>query len=119
MRKLFLLFIILSCSKPVKWSKEDLLKKAQQADPSISIILPKTMADGISCDVYSEGCLAGHIVSLRGLNFIAVEFSTEEQAINAAKKYRGYYTRNWLLDDVTGEPALEDFAQKSLEAKKP
>jgi hypothetical protein len=27
--------------------------------------------------------------------------------------------RNWLLDDVSGEPLLERFVEKSLEAKKP
>ena len=37
----------------------------------------------------------------------------------AAKKVRGFYVRNWMLDDVTGEPVLEKFVQESLEAKKP
>jgi hypothetical protein len=44
---------------------------------------------------------------------------TEAQAISAAKKFRGYYARNWLFDDVTGEPVLEKFVTEKLEAKKP
>jgi hypothetical protein len=56
---------------------------------------------------------------VRKLELIAVEFETEEQAKAAARKFRGWYTRNWLLDDVTGEPALEDFVSRHLEAKRP
>ncbi|MCM2349772.1 MAG: hypothetical protein NDI69_07110 [Bacteriovoracaceae bacterium] len=122
---LFLLFMTLlsilgaSCTKEVKYSKEALFKKAQDAEPSVTVILPKNLAEGIHCSEYSEGCLAGHTVRVKNLDMIAVEFNTEAEAIYAAKKFRGYYFKNWLFDDVTGEPELEKFVVEILQAKKP
>lgn len=111
--------LLTSCAKEIKYSKEELFAKAKAADPSTTLILPNSMTEGISCSNYPEGCLAGHIVQIQNLDMIAVEFATEEQAKFAAKKMRGYYARNWLLDDVTGEPTLERFVSESLEAKVP
>lgn len=108
-----------SCTKEVKYSKEALLKKAQDADPSVSVILPRSINEGVTCGEYSEGCLSAHIVRVKQLDLIAVEFNNQANAIYAAKKFRGYYVRNWMLDDVTGEPVLEKFVTEKLEAKKP
>ncbi len=116
---LFITLLFVGCTKEVKYTKEQLYLKAWAADNSLTFILPKTMEDGVHCTDYSEGCVAGHTVQVKKLNFIAVEFLTEDQAIYAAKKVRGYYVRNWLLDDVAGEPVLERFVVESLEAKKP
>jgi hypothetical protein len=108
-----------SCTKEVKYSKEALLAKAQQADPSVTYILPKSMTEGVTCNDYSEGCVSAHIVRVKNLDLIAVEFMSEAEAILAAKKFRGYYINNWLLDDVVGEPVLEKFVTEKLGAKKP
>lgn len=107
-----------SCTKEVKYSKEALLAKAQAVDPTVSVILPKTMAAGVTCAEYSEGCLSAHIVRIKNLDLIAVEFMSQSDAKFAARKFRGYYTRNWMLDDVTGEPILEKFVSEHLEAKR-
>lgn len=119
-----LVFILLSilgasCTKEVKFTKEALLDKAQEADPTVTVILPKSINEGVQCSDYSQGCISAHIVKIKNLEVIAVEFNSESEAIFAAKKFRGYYTRNWLLDDVTGEPVLEKFVVEKLEAKKP
>lgn len=122
MKSLFLFFTVfwvVSCTKGVKYSKEELYAKAVAADSTVSFIIPRSLTEGISCSAYAEGCLSAHTVKVRGLEMIAVEFMTEEQAKFAAKKVRGYYVRNWLLDDVAGEPVLEKFVTESLEAKKP
>jgi hypothetical protein len=95
-----------------------MLDLARAQDSSVTLVLPRSISEGIQCSDYSEGCQSGHMVKVRGLDLIAVEFATEEQAKYAAKKYRGYYLRNWLLDDVAGEPLLEAFAL-GLKAKKP
>ncbi len=92
---------------------------AKDADATTTFILPRSMEEGVHCTDYPEGCMSAHTVQVQNLNFIGVEFLTEEQAKFAAKKLRGYYSRNWLFDDVTGEPTLEKFVVKSLEAKKP
>lgn len=115
-----LLIATVSCTKELKYTKEDLLKILMKVDPTIKIILPKSINDGVTCAEYNqEGCLSAHIVQIKNLEMIGVEFTTEAQAIMAAKKYRGYYTRNWLLDDVTGEPDLEKFVTEHLQGKKP
>ena len=111
--------LIVSCTKELKYSKEDLFFKAHKADPSVTFVIPKSMNEGVTCADYTEGCLSAHTVKVKHLELIAVEFMTEVQARRAAMKYRGYYTRNWLLDDVTGEPVLEKFVQLELDAKKP
>lgn len=108
-----------SCTKEVKYSKEELYAKAVAADPTTSFVIPKSISQGASCSDYSEGCLSAHIVKVQNLEMIAVEFMTEKDAIYAAKKFRGYYVRNWMLDDVAGEPILEKFVTDKLEAKKP
>ena len=108
-----------SCTKELKYSKEELYSKAVAAEPSTTFVLPKSMSEGVTCSEYSSGCVAAHIVKIKNLELIAVEFMTEAEAIYAAKKFRGYYLRNWLLDDVSGEPVLEQFVTEKLEAKKP
>lgn len=125
MNKIFPLIVLTmsilsaSCTKELKYSKEDLYAKAVAADPSTTFILPKSITEGVSCSDYTDNCLSAHIVKIQNLEIIAVEFVSEADAIYAAKKYRGYYTRNWLLDDVAGEPVLEKFVTEKLEAKKP
>lgn len=116
---IFLILLFASCTKELKYSKEELYTKAKNADSTTTFILPKSMTEGVSCGDYAEGCMSAHIVQVQKLDFIAVEFMTTEQAKFAAKKVRGYYVRNWVLDDVAGEPLLEKFVEQSLEAKKP
>jgi hypothetical protein len=118
MRCLFLL-LLLACSKEPKFSKEELLLMALKADPSATVLLPKSINEGVSCSDYPAGCLSAHLVQVRKLDFIAIEFSSQAEAKLAAQKIRGWYARNWVFDDVTGEPTLERFVQSALEAKKP
>ncbi len=108
-----------SCTKEVRYSKEELYAKAVAADSSTTFVLPRSMSEGVTCAEYTNGCVAAHIVKIKNIDLIAVEFLTEADAIYAAKKFRGYYLRNWLLDDVNGEPVLEKFVTEKLEAKKP
>jgi hypothetical protein len=114
-----LIFLFLACNKELKHSKEELYKTIVKADPTAALILPKSMSDGINCANYTNGCIGGHTIRVKGMEFIAVEFDNTKNAKTAAKKIKGYYTRNWVLDDITGEPILERFVVKQLEAKKP
>lgn len=76
------------------------------------------MNEGVTCAEYGDGCVGAHIVSVSNIEMIAVEFLDEKSAVAASKRLRGYYSRNWLFDDVTGEPSLERFVVDALEAKK-
>jgi len=53
------------------------------------------------------------------LKFYAVEFETEAQAKNEASRLNQYYTRNYLLDRVEGEPILEDYVIATFKAINP
>lgn len=116
---LFLSILSASCTKELKYNKEELLELIQKSEPSARFLLPKSVTEGVDCGNYTSGCLSGHVLKVLGLEMILVEFQTEEEAVFAAKKFRGYYVRNWLLDDVSGEPVLEKFVTDALEAKKP
>lgn len=122
---LFLLILVsvsilsVSCTKKLRYTKEELFSIAKSKDPTLEFILPKTINDGVQCSDYLDGCVAGHRAKVQGLEMIAVEFMTEQEARNAAKKINGYYVRNWTFDDVNGEPILEKFVQESLKAKRP
>lgn len=118
---LFLLFLIffISCKEDKEpiYTKEQIYNLAKEHDSNMQFMLPNSLQEGIKCEDYTEGCLSGHNVKIRGIGIIAVEFSTHKQAQDAAKKFHGYHLRNWMFDDVTNEPLLEDF-MKLLEAKK-
>ncbi len=107
-----------SCTKEVRYTKDALLALAQEADPTVKVIIPKG-DEIIRCTEYPEGCQNVFIVNVKGMEILAVEFLSQEQAIYAAKKVRGYYLHNWLLDDVAGEPILEKFVENELKAQKP
>lgn len=110
--------LVLSCKEELKYTKEELYDKAKGADPQAQFLLPKSISEGVNCSDYGDACASGYRVKVYELELIAVEFNTEEDAKQAAKRFRGYYTRNWLLDDVAGEPILERFVQEHLGAKK-
>ncbi|MBY0518199.1 MAG: hypothetical protein K2P81_14920 [Bacteriovoracaceae bacterium] len=113
------LILLASCAKKEPtYSKEDMLQMVPFEGPDkIEIVLAKTINDAIPCSDYGEGCVSAHRFKARGLNLIAVEFETPSHAEYAAKKIYGWTTRNWLLDDVDGEPELERWAVKYLNAK--
>jgi hypothetical protein len=48
------------------------------------------------------------------MKFLYYENKTD--ALIAAKRIKGYVSRNWVLDDVSGEPVLEKFSKKFLGA---
>lgn len=111
-----LLTLFVSCSKeePKKYTKEEMLSFCTDKDSTCTVILPKSMDQGVHCDDYGDGCIHGHMVKAREMDFIAVEYETPNQARRAAKRYHGFVTRNWLLDDVTGEPVLEKFVTEAF-----
>jgi hypothetical protein len=111
--------LLIACSKEVRYSKEALLKKAQAADPSVTVILPSSMNDGVQCQEYLPPCISGHVVSVRGIEMLALEYENEAKAKEVAQKYKAYFVGNWIFDDVTGEPLLEKFVTENLGAKKP
>lgn len=108
-----------SCSKELRYTKEELFALAREGDPGMSLVLPGSMSEGINCSDYTPSCQSAHIVKVKNLDMFALEYMTEEEARSAARKIKGYCLRNWVFDDVTGEPVLERFVVEVLKAKKP
>lgn len=121
---LFFLFLItsLSCSKEVRYSASEMWKLAYAKDPSIELILVTEPARRILCENYNvDGCIkgSGKRIKVRLVELIAIEFTSETKAREAAKFYNQYYARNWFFDEVKGEPVLEDFIENAYGAKNP
>jgi len=115
-----LMFAAWSCSKEKEptYLKEELVNLAPaEGDDKVQTVLARDINDAVPCADYGEGCISAHRFRTRGLNFIAVEFETPTQAERSAKKIYAWTARNWLLDDVDGEPLLERWATEYLKAK--
>ena len=111
-----------SCTKEVRYTRDEILARAQEADPTVKVIPPVVNdKEAPTCknSDYPPGCLNVFVVSVKNIEILAVEFPSEEEAKFAAKKVRGYYLHNWLFDDVAGEPIMERFVEEKLKAQKP
>lgn len=112
-----------SCSeKEPVWGPVDLYKLAQEEDPKSSAVLTDladTEANLCLKFKYGDGCQKVIRATILGLEVIFVEFMNTEQAKNEARRIGQMYTRNWVIDDVSGEPALERFMVKVYEAIHP
>ncbi len=95
----------------------DMLKVALDANTKVEMILPKDINSGIKCLLgdgsynYGPGCLSGHQFKIGDLDFVAVEFDTPEHAAKDAKRLKQCVFKNWLFDEVYGEPSLEAFVK--------
>jgi hypothetical protein len=116
---LITLLIFLGCEKKQMLpNKVDIYNLTTAIDPSFKLIIPKDMNSGIKCADYGDGCQSGYSGTVLQLSMIFVEFDNEANALVAAQKIDGYIFKNWVFDDVTGEPELERFVIKAYGAQK-
>jgi len=111
------LLILLSCSGDERYAKSELVEMAVKEDPKATLIVPDKIDEGIKCEDYGPGCIGGFMARVRMVRIVLVEFESEEQAMKDAQRLGQYYARNWLFDNVTGEPVLESFVKKVYGAK--
>lgn len=124
---LFTLFVSCSCSK-----KEELMGptemwgRAVKFDPKIELVFladtPEGRARRVLCSHYrKEGCIpgSGKRIKVRLVELLVIEYEHVNQACLAALEIGQWYAYNWLFDDVTNEPVLEDYVVKAFDAKKP
>lgn len=112
------LFVSCSCSekKPI-WTKEQMLGFAREADPNMKIKIGDLSKTLVDCRDYTPVCRTGYRVVIKNLMFNALEYNKPEDALVAAKRIRGYYSRNWVFDEVRGEPVLERIIKNNLKGK--
>lgn len=120
---LLLLTILIACTKkPEVYSTTEVMDLVlEHSDVSEVFISEHTPELRVICENYGEGCvpLSGKRFRLKGVDFLMIQFETPELARAEAKKLNQWVLRNWLLDDVQGEPILESFAQTILKAERP
>jgi len=92
---------------------------AINSNKTVKFMLGESLTDVIPCTDYGKGCLGTHRVMVNKVVLIAIEFDIEENAKKAATKLGGYYFKNWVFDDVAGEPILVEFVQKAFNAVQP
>lgn len=118
---IFLLFNFLSCSKEKEYTQREFVELAKEAFPEvIEVRIPNSEPHRrVLCRDYGEGCVpgTGRRLSIRNIELIAIAFESETYAKAEAERLNQYYSRNWLLDDVAGEPILIDFVQRAYQAK--
>ena len=93
---------------------------AKKADSTFSPILADKIGGGPKCKgeapslAYGKGCLKVFRVKVRELDFVAVEFDNAKNAKRESSRLNQPYYKNWLFDEVQGEPPLEDFIKKAF-----
>jgi hypothetical protein len=130
MARLTLIFSLLflqacSCHKQEKtYTPTELWKIAIKADPSIELVMiPESQPERrVLCQNYpSDGCLegSGRRILISKVELLALQYENPAKARAAAYKIDQWYAGDWLFDDVTNEPVLENFVQKVFNAKRP
>ena len=113
-----LLWLLWSCGESSRYSRRELFQLGRKYDPRLEILRPKKMGDWIRCFDYGRGCVNTLIMEYRGVTFICVRYEEAAQAIRFGRSIDAYIVKNWLLDDVSGEPVLEEFVQRAWRGKK-
>lgn len=117
---LFFSFILVSCScskELPNYGKKEMMNFAFNADPKMEIKIGSISKALVDCKDYTPRCQTGFRVVLKGLEFNALLYKNQKSALKAAKRIRGYVARNWVFDEVRGEPILERIVVKHLKGK--
>lgn len=113
-------FLVVACSCDTEiLPQRQLLRMAEAEDPNTEVILPEDMTKGIKCSDYGPGCQSGRILRIRNVDIVLLEFNNKTSARNEALRIDQYYVKNWVFDDVTGEPVVEHFIRKVYNASRP
>ncbi len=111
-----------SCSKkiesPPRLKVEELVKllgpvkELKNTDPLAIAYKAAYYGEGLVPDSYK-------LLAYKDLAFLLIEFENEDKAHKEALRLKQYYHKNWLIDEVSGEPSLEDLIIYKLHAINP
>ena len=89
----------------------------KKGDPDLKVIIPGSISETVvDCNEYTPACRYGLKVIVKNISLKALFYDDQKNALSAAKRFNGYISRNWALDDVRGEPILERYVVKYLNA---
>ncbi len=112
--------LIFSCSQSEeKITAVKLFQMAKESEPSLEMVKSSIKDQPLSCEKYGEGCVPGSVtrVRLRLVTMLVVQFETAQQAKKEAERLGEYSYKNWVFDEVRGEPVLEHFFAKTFESR--
>ncbi len=100
-------------------SNKELLDMARVGDPELELVIPSDISQTlVNCSDYTPSCRYGLKAIVKKVEMRALYFENQDDALECAKRIKGYVSRNWVFDEVAGEPVLERFVVKYLKAKK-
>lgn len=122
MKFLFVFLVIfISCNsaetKP-NYSKGEMFQMVSGIDPNMEIIIGSIDKASVSCHHYKYPCRIGYLVKIKGLELKALYYEDQSIALKSAKRIKGLIVRNWVFDDVRGEPILERIVLNNLKGEK-
>ncbi|MBF0359765.1 MAG: hypothetical protein HQK49_02085 [Oligoflexia bacterium] len=115
---IFILLLLSSCTKK-ELTHEKLWAMLIEKEPTAILLMPSQQYPAIDCKEYGEGCTYGLTANIRGIILIIVHFKEEKFAKRAAMRFHGFYTHNWLFDNISTEPLLQDFVKEVFKAESP
>lgn len=120
MKYTLIILLVLSCTKKEhKITKEELLSMGKKVSDDISLVVPTGISTKlVDCELYRPKCTLGYRVKVKLLEFSALRYDTNKDAVLSARTFDGYYSHNWAFDYVVGEPILERFVEKAYSAKR-
>ena len=128
MRLLYLFTLLIlflnSCSKDQTVGPKEMWAMASKVEPNIELVaIPNHEQDRrVLCSYYhQEGCIpgSGKRIKVRLVELLVIQYETQKQACEAAKRIGEWYYANWLFDDVSNEPVLQSYVVEAFNAKKP
>jgi len=120
---LLILVFVISCEDDDRIERLALLQKAKSFDSEVSLVLADELGAGPVCvsdsgeAIYGEGCVKVFIIKVGPLEMLCIEFESKELAQQEAKRIKQWNYKNWVFDEVTGEPTLEKFLSDAFSAK--
>jgi len=112
------LFIGCEEPPPPNISQQAMIGMARGGDPEMHILVGNLTAALVDCKKYRPKCKIGYRVVIKKLSLDALYYETQEDALASANHIQQYLSRNWVFDNVVGEPILERFVVKHLFAKR-
>jgi hypothetical protein len=121
MRYLLILFLFISCDSKEEplpnITQGEMFSMATKADPNMKILIGTMQKAAVTCSEYKIPCKIGYLVRLKNMEIKVLYYINQDKALESAKRLRAYVSRNWVFDDVRGEPILERLIVKHMDAK--
>ena len=105
--------VLVSCGNDMHYTRRQFYQLGRAHDPNFSVVVDEEMRDWARCFDYGQGCVETFTAIYQGVSFVCVQYERAEQAQYSARALNAYLVKNWLLDQVRGEPTLEQFVIKA------